>query len=69
MKAVILASGLGARIAKANGYQGNIRFDPSKPDGSPRKWMSSERLNELGWQAQVGLKNGLKLAYQDFLKA
>jgi GDP-L-fucose synthase len=56
-------------VAKATGYQGDISFDPSKPDGSPRKWMSSERLNELGWQAQVGLEDGLKLAYQDFLKA
>jgi GDP-L-fucose synthase len=54
-------------VAKATGYQGNISFDPSKPDGSPRKWMSSERLNNLGWNAQVGLGDGLAFAYRDFV--
>ena len=54
-------------VATATGYQGNISFDPSKPDGSPRKWMSSERLNQLGWNAQVGLEQGLGQAYADFL--
>lgn len=53
-------------VAKATGYQGNISFDPTKPDGSPRKWMSSERLNKLGWHAQVGLEQGLVQAYADF---
>jgi GDP-L-fucose synthase len=52
-------------VAKATGYQGNISFDSTKPDGSPRKWMSSERLNNLGWNAQVGLEQGLALAHQD----
>jgi GDP-L-fucose synthase len=53
-------------VAKATNYQGNINFDPTKPDGSPRKWMSSERLNNLGWNAQVGLEQGLMQAYADF---
>ena len=53
-------------VAKATGYQGSISFDPTKPDGSPRKWMSSERLNNLGWNAQVGLEQGLAQAYADF---
>jgi GDP-L-fucose synthase len=52
-------------VAKAIGYQGAIGFDLTKPDGSPRKWMSSARLNNLGWNAQVGLEQGLALAYQD----
>jgi GDP-L-fucose synthase len=56
-------------VAKATVYQGNISFDPSKPDGSPRKWMSSERLNNLGWNAQVGLEQGLAQAYADFQRA
>ena len=56
-------------VAKATGYQGNISFDPTKPDGSPRKWMSSERLNKLGWHAQVGLEQGLIQAYADFEKS
>lgn len=54
-------------VAKATGYQGNICFDPSKPDGAPRKWMSSERLNKLGWTAKIDLASGLTAAYQDFL--
>lgn len=49
------------------GYQGNIDFDATQPDGSPRKLMDSTRLNALGWQAQVSLQDGLALAYQDFL--
>jgi GDP-L-fucose synthase len=56
-------------VAKATNYQGNINFDPTKPDGSPRKWMSSERLNNLGWNAQVGLEQGLLQAYADFEKS
>jgi len=54
-------------VAKATGYQGKIAFDPSKPDGTPRKWMDSGRLNRLGWHAQVPLEDGLKLAYADML--
>ena len=50
------------------GYKSNIEFDPTKPDGAPRKWMDSSRLNRLGWQAKVGIEIGLKLTYDDFLK-
>ena len=59
---------LAIAVAKATGYQGKINFDPSKPDGAPRKWMDSARLNRLGWSAQVGLERGLKQAYLDFFK-
>jgi GDP-L-fucose synthase len=55
-------------IADVVGFQGEIAFDTSKPDGSPRKLMDSSRLNALGWTAQVPLKDGLAQAYQDFLK-
>ena len=55
-------------VSKATGYQGNIDFDPTQPDGSPRKLMDSTRLNALGWQAQVNLEQGLALAYQDFMQ-
>jgi len=58
---------LAAAVAKATGYQGKISFDTTKPDGSPRKLMSSERLNKLGWSAKVGLDMGLKCAYQEML--
>jgi GDP-L-fucose synthase len=52
-------------IAKVTGYSGKIVFDPSKPDGAPRKWMVSDRLNQLGWKPEVDLEKGLFLAYQD----
>jgi GDP-L-fucose synthase len=54
-------------IAQTVGYAGQIEFDVTKPDGAPRKWMDSSRLNALGWQAQVNLQNGLAAAYQDFV--
>jgi GDP-L-fucose synthase len=55
-------------IAQTVGYTGQIEFDTTKPDGAPRKWMDSSRLNNLGWQAQVNLREGLGQAYADFLK-
>jgi GDP-L-fucose synthase len=54
-------------IAQTVGYSGQIEFDPTKPDGAPRKWMDSSRLNSLGWQAKVDLQRGLALAYKDLL--
>lgn len=54
-------------IGKTVGYQGEIAFDPSQPDGTPRKLMDSSRLYGLGWSAQIGLEAGLHSAYQDFL--
>jgi GDP-L-fucose synthase len=59
---------LAVAVAKAIGYAGKIGFDTSKPDGTPRKWMDSSRLNRLGWQATVDLETGLQQAYADFLK-
>jgi GDP-L-fucose synthase len=58
---------LAQTVATAVGYTGRITFDTSKPDGTPRKWMSSERLHTLGWRPSVSLAEGLRLAYQDFL--
>jgi len=55
-------------VAQAVGYQGAISFDPSKPDGAPRKWMDSSKLNALGWSAKTTLAQGLAVAYQDFLQ-
>ena len=59
---------LARTVGQVVGYQGEIDFDATKPDGAPRKLMDSSRLNALGWQAQVGLAQGLSLAYQDFLE-
>jgi GDP-L-fucose synthase len=48
-------------------YQGLLKFDTSKPDGTPRKLMDVSKLNALGWQATTPLKEGIALAYHDFL--
>jgi GDP-L-fucose synthase len=58
---------LAQAVGQTVGYQGTIEFDSSKPDGAPRKWMDSSRLNALGWQAKVRLEEGLLLAYQNFV--
>ena len=57
---------LARAVAKATDYQGRIIFDPSRPEGPPRKWMDSNRLNQLGWNAKMHLESGLVLAYRDF---
>ena len=54
-------------VRKVVGYSGQITFDASKPDGTPRKLMDSSRLKALGWRAQVELEKGLEMAYADFL--
>jgi GDP-L-fucose synthase len=58
---------LALAISRTVGFQGQIQFDASKPDGAPRKLMDSSLLNTLGWKATTGLEQGLQLAYQDFL--
>ena len=60
---------LARAVAIAVGYTGQITFDTSKPDGAPRKWMSSERLQSMGWRPTVSLDEGLRLAYHDFLNS
>lgn len=58
---------LAEAVGKTVGFQGEITFDPSKPDGTPRKLMDSTRLHSLGWVPKVNLIEGLGLAYNDFL--
>ena len=60
---------LAKAVSEVVGYVGEIRFDASKPDGSPRKWMDSSRLNMLGWRPTVGLSTGLALAFKDMVRA
>ncbi len=55
-------------VGKVVGFRGRIDFDPSKPDGTPRKLMDVGRLRALGWKASVGLEEGLAIAYRDFLE-
>jgi GDP-L-fucose synthase len=54
-------------VAGVVGYRGEISFDPSRPDGTPRKLLDVERLARLGWRARTSLEEGIKLAYQAFL--
>jgi GDP-L-fucose synthase len=53
-------------VARAVGYEGEITFDTSRPDGAPRKLLDSSRLQKLGWKPRIGLEQGLALAYADF---
>ena len=58
---------LAQTVATVVGFGGRIVFDPTMPDGAPRKLMNSQRLNALGWHARISLVQGLKLTYKDFL--
>ena len=55
-------------VRRVVGFEGQILWDKSKPDGTPRKLMDSSRLFALGWRPEVELENGIRLTYQDFLK-
>lgn len=59
---------LARTVASVVCYTGDIRFDRSKPDGTPRKFMDSSRLRALGWRPEVLLAEGLAEAYKDFLE-
>jgi GDP-L-fucose synthase len=54
-------------VADAVGYAGAIVFDPSKPDGTPRKLLDVAKLAQLGWRATTSLEDGIRLAYRAFL--
>lgn len=58
---------LAETVKRVVGFQGELKFDSSKPDGTLRKLLSVERLSSLGWKMEIGLGVGLKLAYADFL--
>ncbi|MES2561043.1 MAG: GDP-L-fucose synthase [Bacteroidota bacterium] len=55
-------------VKKVVGYEGEIRFDVSKPDGTPRKLMDATKLRSMGWKPKINLEEGIAIAYQDFLK-
>ncbi|MBS1509688.1 MAG: GDP-L-fucose synthase [Bacteroidetes bacterium] len=63
----VTISELAALIKKTTGFEGNLVFDPSKPDGTPRKLLDVSRIHGLGWQHTTSLEEGLQIAYQDFL--
>ena len=55
-------------VAEIVGYQGEIIFDTSKPNGTPRKLLDVSKSRELGWQYETSLRDGIKAAYEDYLK-
>jgi GDP-L-fucose synthase len=61
-------SELAELVSQVVGYQGKIVFDTSKPDGTPQKRLDSSVVHQLGWKPKVGLKEGIRLAYEDFKK-
>lgn len=56
-------------VASTIGYRGRISFDTSRPDGTPRKLLDVSRLAKLGWRAKIPLQEGIKLAYEAFLRS
>tara|TARA_Y100000389_G_C17452316_1_gene515700 strand:- start:1684 stop:2616 length:933 start_codon:yes stop_codon:yes gene_type:complete len=59
---------LGNLIKKIIGYQGNIIFDNTKPDGNPRKLLNSDLITSMGWNPSVSLEKGLEITYQWYLE-
>ncbi|HEC13598.1 MAG TPA: GDP-L-fucose synthase [Acidiferrobacteraceae bacterium] len=59
---------LAEALCRVVGFSGRIKFDPSKPDGTPRKLLDSGRIRKLGWHAKIGLKEGLHETYRWFSK-
>jgi GDP-L-fucose synthase len=55
-------------VARVIGFRGKLRFDTSKPDGTPRKFLDSGRINALGWRARTQFDEGIAAAYEDFLR-
>ncbi|AKM30417.1 GDP-fucose synthetase [Pandoraea faecigallinarum] len=64
----ITIAALAQAVSDVVGYRGEIVYDTSKPDGTPRKLMDSTRLTSLGWRPNVSLTDGLRLAYDDFVR-
>ena len=63
----ITIADLAKAVGRAVDYQGRIIFDSTKPDGAPRKWIDSSRINKLDWKPVTSLDRGLQIAYRSFL--
>ena len=63
----ISIAGLAELVAEVAGWSGTHRFDPSMPDGTPRKLLDVSAMAGLGWQAQIDLREGLIRTVQPFL--
>jgi GDP-L-fucose synthase len=62
-------SGLARLVAEVVDYQGRILFDPTKPDGTPRKRLDTSRLESLGWHARISLVSGLRQTFEAYTAA
>jgi GDP-L-fucose synthase len=60
---------LAEAIAGIIGFKGKLKFDPSKPDGTPRKLLDVSRMEELGWRPKISLRDGIARAYQSYLES
>ena len=58
---------LAETVCEVLGYQGELTFDPSKPDGTPRKLLDTQKLFNLGWRPKIALRDGIRTAYEWFL--
>ena len=54
-------------VAKVVGFEGEIKWDTTKPDGTPRKLLDVSKLEGLGWKYTTELEDGIRLSYEDFL--
>lgn len=64
----ITIDGLQKTIAEVTGYRGQVEYDSSKPDGTPKKLLDVSRINSLGWKYSTGLKEGIEKTYEWYLK-
>ena len=58
---------LALTIANVVGYRGDVIWDTSRPDGTPRKLLNVDRINEMGWKAEIELRHGIESVYADYL--
>lgn len=65
----ISIQGLAEIVAEVAGFEGQIRYDPSRPDGTPRKLLDVSRIRALGWRAQISLHEGIKSTYRSYALA
>ena len=56
-------------ICKVVGFDGELVFDASKPDGTPRKLLDVSRLAQMGWRATIGLEQGIASTYREFVES
>ena len=60
---------LAKMIARITGFSGDIRRGESKPDGTPRKLMDSSKINAMGWRPRIGLEEGIRMVYAEYIKS